>query len=167
MSGSYISRGLYPMQIAKDTVVAIDYTLKDDEGAVLDTSEGKEPLSYLHGSGNIIPGLEQALEGKAAGDELNVRVEPAQAYGERSDELQQAVPRDLFKGVEDLQPGMQFQAQGGEGGQAQVVTVVAVEGDQVTVDANHPMAGIALNFDVKVKDVRPATDEEREHGHAH
>lgn len=153
------------MQISKDTVVAIDYTLKDDEGAVLDTSEGKEPLSYLHGSGNIIPGLEQALEGKATGEELSIRVEPVDAYGERSEELKQAVPLDMFKGVDDLQPGMQFQAQG-EGG-TQIVTVVAVEGDQVTVDANHPMAGVALNFDVKVQEVRPATDEEREHGHAH
>lgn len=153
------------MQISKDTVVAIDYTLKDDEGAVLDTSEGKEPLSYLHGSGNIIPGLEQALEGKATGEELSIRVEPADAYGERSEELKQAVPRDLFKDVDELQPGMQFQAQGESG--TQVVTVVAVEGDQVTVDANHPMAGVALNFDVKVQEVRPATDEEREHGHAH
>ncbi|MEX0730873.1 MAG: peptidylprolyl isomerase [Aquisalimonadaceae bacterium] len=153
------------MQIAKDTVVAIDYTLKDDEGEVLDTSEGKEPLTYLHGAGNIIPGLEQALEGKAPGEELSVRVEAKDAYGERNDELQQAVPRDLFKDVEELQPGMQFQAQGGGG--AQVVTVVAVEGEEVTVDANHPMAGVALNFDVKIKEVRDATDEEREHGHAH
>ncbi len=153
------------MQIAKDTVVSIDYTLKDDDGSVLDSSEGKQPLSYLHGSGNIIPGLEQALEGKAPGDELNVRVEPADAYGERREELQQAVPKNLFEGVDELQPGMQFQAQG-DGG-TQIVTVVDVEDDQVTVDANHPMAGVALNFDVKVVDVRDATDEEREHGHAH
>lgn len=154
------------MQIVKDTVVAIDYTLKDDEGAVLDTSEGKEPLAYLHGAGNIIPGLEKALEGKAPGDELNVRVEPAEAYGEHSEELKQAVPRDLFKGVDDLQPGMRFQAQGGEGA-TQVVTVVDVAEDQVTVDANHPMAGMPLNFDVKVKEVREASEEEREHGHPH
>ncbi len=153
------------MQIAKDTVVAIDYTLKDDQGSVLDTSEGKQPLAYLHGNGNIIPGLEQALEGKQAGDELSVRIEPAEAYGERRDELTQAVPRDLFQGVDDLQVGMQFQA-GGEGG-GQVVTITAIEGDQVTVDANHPMAGVPLNFDVKIVEVREASDEEKEHGHVH
>lgn len=153
------------MQIANNTVVAIDYTLKDDDGAVLDTSEGKQPLSYLHGAGNIIPGLEKALEGKNPGEEVNVRVEPADAYGERREELKQSVPRNLFQGVDDLQPGMQFQAQGDAG--TQIVTVVAVEGDQVTVDANHPMAGVALNFDVKVVEVREATEEEREHGHAH
>lgn len=153
------------MQIEKDTVVAIDYTVKDDEGEVLDTSEGKEPLSYLHGAQNIIPGLENALEGKSPGDELSIRVEPQDAYGERNEDLKQAVPRDLFKGVDDLQPGMQFQAQG-DGG-SQMVTVVEVEGDQVTVDANHPMAGVTLTFDVKVKDVRAASDEERDHGHSH
>ncbi len=153
------------MQIAKDTVVAIDYTLKDDQGSVLDTSEGKQPLAYLHGNGNIIPGLEQALEGKQTGDELSVRIEPADAYGERRDELTQAVPRDLFQGVDDLQVGMQFQA-GGEGG-GQIVTVTAIEGDQVTVDANHPMAGVPLNFDVKVVEVREASAEEKEHGHVH
>ncbi|MCC5857054.1 MAG: peptidylprolyl isomerase [Ectothiorhodospiraceae bacterium] len=153
------------MQIAKDTVVSIDYTLKDDQGSVLDTSEGKQPLAYLHGNGNIIPGLEQALEGKQAGDELSVRIEPANAYGERRDELTQAVPRDLFQGVDDLQVGMQFQA-GGEGG-GQIVTITAIEGDQVTVDANHPMAGVPLNFDVKVVEVREASEDEKEHGHAH
>ncbi len=153
------------MQIAKDTVVSIDYTLKDDQGSVLDTSEGKQPLAYLHGNGNIIPGLETALEGKQAGDELSVRIEPAEAYGERRDELTQAVPRDLFQGVDDLQVGMQFQA-GGEGG-GQIVTITAIEGDQVTVDANHPMAGVPLNFDVKVVEVREASDEEKEHGHVH
>lgn len=153
------------MQIAKDTVVSIDYTLKDDQGSVLDTSEGKQPLAYLHGNGNIIPGLEKALEGKETGDELSVRIEPAEAYGERRDELTQAVPRDLFQGVDDLQVGMQFQA-GGEGG-GQIVTITAVEGDQVTVDANHPMAGVPLNFDVKVVEVREASEEEKAHGHAH
>ena len=154
------------MQIAKDKVVAIDYTLKDDEGSVLDTSEGKQPLTYLHGANNIIPGLEQALEGKAEGEAVNVRVEPAEAYGERRDELMQAVPRDMFQGVEDLQVGMQFQASG-QDGQGTVVTVTAIEGEQVTVDANHPMAGVALNFDVTVREVREASAEEVEHGHAH
>ncbi len=153
------------MQIAKDKVVAIDYTLKDDDGSVLDTSEGKEPLAYLHGSGNIIPGLEKALEGKAQGDEVNVQVPPEEAYGERRDDLQQVVPRSLFQGVDELQVGMQFQAQS-EGGE-QIVTIAAIDGDDITVDANHPMAGVPLNFEVKVVEVREATDEEKEHGHAH
>ncbi|MCC5811894.1 MAG: peptidylprolyl isomerase [Ectothiorhodospiraceae bacterium] len=156
------------MQIAKDKVVAIDYTLKDDDGSVLDTSDGKQPLAYLHGNGNIIPGLEKALEGKAAGEELSVRIEPAEAYGERRDELTQVVPKEMFQGVDNLQVGMQFQAGGGEGeGGGQIVTIAAIEGDQVTVDANHPMAGVALNFDVKVVEVREATEEEVAHGHAH
>lgn len=154
------------MQIAKDKVVAIDYTLKDDDGSVLDTSEGKQPLAYLHGNGNIIPGLEKALEGKNAGEELSVRIEPAEAYGERRDELTQVVPREMFQGVDNLEVGMQFQAGGGDGG-GQIVTIAAIEGEEVTVDANHPMAGVALNFDVKVVEVRDATDEEVEHGHAH
>ncbi|QIT54720.1 peptidylprolyl isomerase [Aquisalimonas sp. 2447] len=153
------------MQIAKDKVVAIDYTLKDDDGSVLDTSEGKEPLAYLHGSGNIIPGLEKALEGKAQGDEVNVQVPPEEAYGERRDDLQQVVPRSLFQGVDELQVGMQFQAQS-EGGE-QIVTIAGIDGDDITVDANHPMAGVPLNFEVKVVEVREATDEEKEHGHAH
>ena len=153
------------MQIAKDKVVAIDYTLKDDDGSVLDTSEGKEPLAYLHGSGNIIPGLEKALEGKGQGDEVNVQVPPEEAYGERRDDLQQVVPRSLFQGVDELQVGMQFQAQS-EGGE-QIVTIAAIDGDDITVDANHPMAGVPLNFEVKVVEVREATDEEKEHGHAH
>lgn len=154
------------MQIAKDKVVAIDYTLKDDDGSVLDTSEGKQPLAYLHGNGNIIPGLEKALEGKSAGEELSVRIEPAEAYGERRDELTQVVPREMFQGVDNLEVGMQFQAGGGDGS-GQIVTIAAIEDEQVTVDANHPMAGVALNFDVKVVEVRNATDEEVEHGHAH
>ncbi|MFO7858287.1 MAG: peptidylprolyl isomerase [Ectothiorhodospiraceae bacterium] len=153
------------MQIAKDKVVAIDYTLKDEDGSVLDTSEGKEPLSYMHGNGNIIPGLEQALEGKDEGEEVNVRVPPEEAYGERRDDLTQVVPRNLFQGVDELQVGMQFQAQA-EGGE-QIVTIAAIDGDDVTVDANHPMAGVPLNFEVKVVEVREPTDEEKEHGHAH
>ena len=153
------------MQVSKDTVVAIDYTLKDEDGSVLDTSEGKEPLSYLHGSGNIIPGLEKALEGKDQGEEVSVRIPPEEAYGERRDDLTQVVPRNLFQGVDELQVGMQFQAQA-EGGE-QIVTITGIDGDDVTVDANHPMAGVPLNFEVKVVEVREASSEEIEHGHAH
>ncbi len=153
------------MLIAKDKVVSIEYTLKDDEGTLLDTSQGRDPLAYLHGAGNIIPGLERALEGKQAGDQISVRIEAKDAYGERDEQLQQVVPLELFQGVDNVQAGMQFQAQTGAG--VQIVTVKAVEGDNVTVDANHPLAGVPLNFSVSVVDVRDASPEELAHGHVH
>lgn len=153
------------MQVAKDKVVSIDYTLTDDEGSVLDTSKGRAPLAYLHGAGNIIPGLEKALEGKQAGEQVNVRVAPAEAYGERDEALSQDVPMDMFQGVDNVEPGMRFQAQTSAG--VQVVTVTKVENGTVTVDGNHPLAGKPLNFDVNVVDVREATEEELTHGHVH
>jgi FKBP-type peptidyl-prolyl cis-trans isomerase SlyD len=153
------------MNIAKDKVVSIDYTLTDDAGKVLDSSNGREPLAYLHGAGNIIPGLESALEGKGQGDQLNVSIKPADGYGERDDRMVQAVPRSSFGGVQTIEPGMQFQANTPAG--PRVITVVGVQGDQVTVDANHPLAGQTLNFDVKVVDVRDATSTELQHGHVH
>jgi len=152
------------MQIAKHKVVSIDYTLTDDKGAVIDTSEGRGPLSYLQGAGNIIPGLENALEGKAEGDSLTVSIAPADGYGERDDSLTQEVPRHLFD-TSDVEVGMQFQTQSESG--AHVVTVVGVTDEAVTVDANHPLAGENLNFDVKVVGVRDASEEELEHGHVH
>ena len=154
------------MQIADKAVVAIDYTLRNDEGEVLDSSEGAQPLAYLHGVANIIPGLEQALLGKKAGDELEVSVEPEDAYGEFSLELVATLERSMFEGVEELLPGMQFHASAPDGGM-QVVTVRDVDGDQVTVDGNHPLAGQRLHFKVKVVSVREATAEELDHGHAH
>ncbi|MGD8710851.1 MAG: peptidylprolyl isomerase [Ectothiorhodospiraceae bacterium] len=153
------------MQIAKDKVVAINYTLRDTEGGVIDASPEGQPLEYIHGAGNIIPGLEKALEGKEQGDDVSVTVPPEEAYGERNEQLQQEVPRNLFEGVDKVEPGMRFQAQT-EGG-VQVVTVAAVEEDKVTVDANHPLAGQTLSFDVTVANVREATDEELAHGHVH
>jgi FKBP-type peptidyl-prolyl cis-trans isomerase SlyD len=153
------------MLIAQDKVVLIHYTLTDDAGKVLDSSASGEPLAYLHGQGNIIRGLEQALAGKQAGDKLNVRVEPAEGYGERDDKLVQQVPRRQFGGAK-VQPGMQFHAQTA-GGHPRVVTVTRIQGDMVTVDANHPLAGEVLNFDVEVTDVRDATAEELAHGHVH
>lgn len=153
------------MQIAKDTVVSIDYTLTDPQGTLLDSSEGRDPLAYLHGARNIIPGLEKALEGKQAGDSVEVTVEPAEGYGERDDNLQQEVPKEMFEGVDQVQAGMQFQAQTPAG--AQVVTVKDVQDQTVTVDANHPLAGVTLNFKVEVRDVRDAKAEELEHGHPH
>lgn len=153
------------MQIEQNKVVAFHYTLKNDAGEVLDSSEGREPLTYLHGAGNIVPGLEKELVGKTTGDKLEVRVESEEGYGEIQPALVQEVPRDAFQGVENVEPGMQFQAQT-EGGPL-LVTVKDVQGDTVTVDGNHPLAGEPLNFDVSIEEVRDASAEEVEHGHVH
>jgi FKBP-type peptidyl-prolyl cis-trans isomerase SlyD len=154
------------MQISQNTVASIEYKLKDADGQVLDTSEGREPLTYLHGAGNLIPGLEQALEGNAPGDSVSVTVDPGEAYGERDDNLIQQVPKTAFEGVEQVEAGMRFQATD-EQGEGRIVTVTNVEDDEVTVDANHPLAGHSLNFEVSVVEVREASSEEIEHGHAH
>ncbi len=153
------------MQIAQDSVALIDYTLTNDEGDVIDSSAGGEPLAYLHGHHNIIPGLEKALVGKVVGDSLKVSIEPAEGYGELNESLIEVVPKHLFSGVDQIEVGMQFHAQTGQG--MQVITVTAVEGDEVTVDGNHPLAGQTLHFDVTVKEVRAASAEELEHGHVH
>lgn len=154
------------MQIADNSVVSIDYTLRNDEGVVLDSSEGAQPLVYLHGAANIIPGLERALAGKLAGDSLEVSVEPEEAYGEYLAELVATLGRSMFEGVDDLQVGMQFHASAPDGGM-QIVTIRDIDGDDVTVDGNHPLAGQRLHFQVKVINVRPASEEEIDHGHVH
>jgi FKBP-type peptidyl-prolyl cis-trans isomerase SlyD len=154
------------MLIANQHVVAIDYTLSNDAGEVIDSSAGAEPLVYLHGAGNIIAGLENALAGKTVGDELEVSIEPEDAYGEYSAELITNIGREMFEGVEELEVGMQFHASAPDGGM-QIVTVREVEGDQVTIDGNHPLAGQQLNFKVKVVEVRAASEEEVAHGHVH
>ncbi len=153
------------MQIAEKSVVSIHYTLTNAEGNVLDSSEGQDPLAYLHGASNIIPGLENALVGKSVGDSLKVTVEPEEGYGPVRDELVQDVDRSAFSGIESIEIGMQFMAQTPWG--EQPVTVVKVEGDNITLDGNHPLAGQTLTFDVEVVEVRAATDEEVEHAHAH
>jgi FKBP-type peptidyl-prolyl cis-trans isomerase SlyD len=153
------------MVVAADKVVTIHYTLTNDEGKVLDSSSGGEPLAYIHGHGNLIPGLEKQLEGKSSGDKLNVRIAPADGYGERDKALVQKVPRRSFGGNK-VTPGMQFQAQT-PSGEPRVATVLSLQGDMVTVDMNHPLAGESLNFDVEVTDVRDATEEELAHGHVH
>lgn len=153
------------MQITSGKVVSIDYTLTSDSGEVIDSSEGGQALVYLHGNGQIISGLEKELEGKAAGAELKVKVPPAEGYGLRDDKKLVEVPRKRIEGDEELKVGMQLQA--GGGGHVQVVTITKIEGDTVTIDTNHPLAGENLNFDVKVRDVRDATEEEVAHGHAH
>ncbi len=153
------------MQISKHKVVTLDYTLTNDGGEVLDTSKGQEPLAYIHGTGFMIPGLENALEGKAAGNSFSVTVEPKDGYGERDDELVKVVEQAMFGGVDRLEVGMQFQAETDDG--IEMVTVTAMEGDKVTVDGNHPLADVTLNFEVQIVGVREASKEELEHGHVH
>lgn len=152
--------------IGDKLVVSIHYTLTDNEGNVLDSSEGAEPLTYLHGAGNIIPGLEKALVGKVEGDTEQVTVQPAEGYGEVMSELMQTVDKAAFQGVESVEVGMSFEAQTSDGS-VQHIVVSKVDGDQVTVDANHPLAGVVLNFDVEIVTVREATEEEVAHGHVH
>jgi FKBP-type peptidyl-prolyl cis-trans isomerase SlyD len=154
------------MLIAANKAVSIDYTLTNDAGEVIDSSAGGAPLAYLQGAGNIIVGLEKALEGKQAGDELTVSVEPQEAYGEYSAELVATLGRDMFEGVDQMEVGMQFHASAPDGGM-QIVTVRALEGDDVIVDGNHPLAGQRLTFAVKVVSVRDASAEEVAHGHIH
>lgn len=154
------------MQIADNRAVSIDYTLRNEAGDILDSSEGAQPLVYLHGAANIIPGLEQALTGKQAGDSLQVSVEPQDAYGEYQAEMVATIGRNMFEGVDQLEVGMQFHASAPDGGM-QVVTVRQIDGDDVTIDGNHPLAGQRLHFDVEVVEVREATADELEHGHIH
>lgn len=153
------------MNISENCVASFHYTLTDNTGKVLDSSEGQEPLSYLHGAGNIIPGLEDALVGKTIGDKLSVSVNAAQAYGLRDDSMVQELPSSMFSGIDNIETGMEFHAETEHG--LQVVTVTKVDGDQITIDGNHPLAGVDLNFDVEITDVRTATEEELNHGHAH
>lgn len=152
------------MDAAKNTVVTIDYTLRDDSGEVLDTSEGREPISFVQGAGNIVPGLEKEIEGKSEGDAFATKIEPKDAYGDHRDDLVFSVNRDQVP-VEDLKAGMQLQARTEQGTQLLVVKSVAEE--SVELDANHPLAGQTLNFDVTVREVREATEDEIEHGHPH
>lgn len=154
------------MNIADKRVVSIHYTLTAADGELIDRSADGEPLVYLHGAGNLIPGLEDELTGKAAGDALKVVVAPEQGYGMPSDELVQRVPREAFGGIEELQPGMRFEATDQQGN-AHPVVIQEIDGDEVVVNGNHPLAGHTLHFDVTVAEVREATAEELEHGHAH
>ena len=153
------------MQIAADAVVLIHYTLKGDDGKVLDSSDGGEPLAYIQGHGNLVPGLEKALEGKKDGDALVVTLSPDEGYGKRNEALVQRVPKRSLQGSGEIRKGMQFQAQTEEG--LRVFTVTAVVGDMVALDGNHPLADQTLHFDVEVVSVRAATAEELEHGHVH
>ena len=153
------------MQVADDMAVSIHYTLTNDAGEVLDSSEGSEPLNYLQGSGNIISGLDRAVLGKVVGDKFNVRIPAEDAYGEIEEDMLDVISREMFEGVDNVEVGMQFNADVSSG--AGIVTIVAIEGDDVTIDGNHPLAGQALTFEVEVVDVRLATKEELSHGHIH
>jgi len=153
------------MPVARNSVVLIHYKLTNDAGEVLDQSEKDSPLAYLHGRGNLIPGLERELEGKQSGDKLKVTVAPADGYGEYDKDLVQSVPRTAIQGVAEIEPGMQLQARSDEG--VRMLTVVEVDSDSVKLDGNHPLAGKTLHFDVEIEEVRDATKEELSHGHVH
>lgn len=149
------------MKIAKHSVAAIHYTLTDNAGTVLDSSSGREPLYYLHGEGNLIPGMEEGLEGKEKGNKFALKITPDKGYGERDQRLIQEVPRSAF-GDQKIEKGMQFHT-----GSGNVVTITNVGLEKVTVDGNHALAGIHLNFAVEVMEVRAATTDEIAHGHVH
>ena len=149
------------MQISKHKVASIHYTLTDNDGKILDSSSGREPLTYIQGIGNLIPGMEEGLEGKSKGEKLSLKISPEKGYGVKDEALTQRVPRTAFGGQE-VKVGMQFQtSQGG------VVTVTHVGLSEITVDANHPLAGVELNFAVEIMDIRLATEDEIAHGHVH
>jgi FKBP-type peptidyl-prolyl cis-trans isomerase SlyD len=145
--------------------VLIHYTLKDDKGAVIDSSAGGDPLAYIQGHGNLVSGLEKALEGKKEGDSVVVSVTPEEGYGKHDAALIQRVPKRSMQGAGEITKGMQFQARTDDG--MRVFTVTAIAGDMVTLDGNHPLADRTLHFDVQVVNVRDATGEELEHGHVH
>ncbi|MBE0494629.1 MAG: peptidylprolyl isomerase [Thiomicrospira sp.] len=152
------------MKIEQDKIAQIEYTLTNSAGDVMDKSNG-QPLAYLHGHHNLIPGLEAELLGKAVGDKFTATIAAVDAYGEKYEDMIQQVPSNLFQGVEKIEVGMRFEAQSDQGMQS--VEIVAIDGDQVTVDANHPLAGQDLTFEVEVVGIRDASAEELEHGHAH
>ena len=154
------------MTIQLHRAVGFHYILTDDTGTELDNSSGRDPMTYIHGMGMIIPGLEQALEGQVVGASLNVSIAPEDGYGVVDPQMIEEVPRESFRDVDTIEVGMQFEAQT-EKGDTVAVTVTAVSDDTVTVDGNHPLAGKTLNFDVSVEEVRDATEEELEHGHVH
>ncbi len=153
------------MNISKDCVVSIHYTLKNNENKILDSSTGSDPLVYMHGSGGIIPGLEKALEGRGPGEQLKVQIAPEDAYGTRDEKMVQSILKSEFKEADQMTAGMQFQVDTPKG--PLMLTVVEVKDTEVVVDGNHPLAGITLHFDVEVTEVRKPTEEELSHGHVH
>jgi FKBP-type peptidyl-prolyl cis-trans isomerase SlyD len=154
------------MKIGENSVVSIDYTLKGDDGTVIDTSEGREPLSFVFGIGTIIPGLEKELDGKTAGETFAVTIAPEDGYGEYDDSRMVEVPKEHIEGADGMSEGVQVQAQREDGG-IESLTVASIGEKTVILDGNHPLAGKNLHFNVDVKKVREATKEEIEHGHVH
>lgn len=152
--------------IAENKVISIHYILRDDEGDVIDSSEGEEPLTLLYGQGDVVPGLESALLGRVAGDKLDVTVAPEEGYGLRQSAGPQSVPRDAFPEDVTVEEGMCFDVEDDDG-DVQTFWVAEVQEDEVLIDKDHPLAGQTLNFSVEVTEVRDATAEEIEHGHAH
>lgn len=153
------------MQIANNKIVTLDYVLKDSEGQVIDSSEGREDFVYLHGASNIVPGLEKALTGKKIGIEFEVTVSPEEGYGTRNEALVDEVPRAMFNGNE-VQLGMQFHAETPDG-EKMIVSVIEFDDDVVKVDGNHPLSGAVLDFTIKVVSIRDASETEISHGHVH
>lgn len=153
------------MTIKKHSVVTMHYTLTNENKQTLDSSVGSDPLTYLHGAQNIIPGLESALEGKKAGDKLNVTVPPEKAYGNYDPKMIQVVPKSEFQDIPNLQVGMQFHVEGNHG--PMLLTIKEIKDKEVVLDANHPLAGATLHFEVEITEVRDATDQEIKHQHAH
>ncbi|MCF6435806.1 peptidylprolyl isomerase [Pseudoalteromonas sp. MMG022] len=152
------------MKIAPNKVVSMHYAVLDNDSNTIDNTFDGEPLVFIVGTGYLIPGLENALMDKQAGDKLSVTVEPEQGYGERHDNLMQAVPKSMFEGME-IEVGMQFRATTDDGDQ--LVMIIDIQDDEVVVDGNHPLSGITLNFDVEILEVRDATEDELAHGHVH
>lgn len=152
------------MKVAANKVVKMHYSVMDNNDNTIDNSFGGEPLIFIVGTGYLIQGLEDALQGKEAGDTLNASIEPKDGYGERHDELMQAVPKSMFEGME-IEVGMQFRASTDDGDQS--VMIIEIQDEEVIVDGNHPLSGITLNFDVEILEVRDATEEELAHGHVH
>jgi len=151
------------MKISNNSVASFHYTLKNDAGEILDSSSGQEPMSYLQGASNIVPGLENEMEGKSVGDSFSIVISPAKGYGEVNENLLQELPKSMFAGVDNIEPGMEFQAQTEHG--QQIIAVTKVEGDTITVDGNHPLAGENLHFEIEVTDIREASQEELNQGH--
>ena len=153
--------------VQQDDVVSIDYTLTDSQGNVIDSSEGAEPLEYLHGHNNLIPGLESELTGMGVGESKQVTVAPEDAYGPRHENATQIIPKDAFPPEMEVEPGMALEMRDTTTGQVFEVYVTEIRPEGVVVDFNHPLAGETLHFDVKVVDIRPATPDEIAHGHVH
>jgi FKBP-type peptidyl-prolyl cis-trans isomerase SlyD len=153
------------MKIAQNSVVVMHYSVSNEEGVLIDSSFDGEPLAIIQGIGYLIPGLDNALVGHQAGDKFEVKVDAANAYGERHDTLVQTLPKAMFDGIDDLAVGAQLRASTDDG--EQTVIVIDITDDTVTVDGNHPLSGMGLNFDVEIVEVREATADELAHGHVH